>query len=123
MWTETGSFTRLLLSKVKSRPVHSSGFHPGHILHGYIFIFWLSWSPKQRDLNILHYDGVYISKHKTVLKILGKRNKNTKNSAIKFETINRCKNDLKNLRKSVTLSFARNNLPRLLLLYALLTYR
>ena len=67
-------------------------------------IFWLSWSPKQRDLNVLHYHGVYISRHKTVLKILVKRSKNTKNPATKFETIKNCKANLKNVRKSVTLS-------------------
>ena len=66
-------------------------------------IFWLSWSPKQH-LNVLHYHDVYISRHKTVLKILVKRNKNTKNPAIKFEIIKNCKANLKNLRKSVTLS-------------------
>ena len=76
MWTKTDSFTRFLLSKLKTRRVLLLS-HPGHILHGYIFIFWLSWSPKQRDLNVLHYHGVYISKHKTVLKywVKGKKHK------------------------------------------------
>ena len=65
---------RLVVSKVKTRPVLLLS-HPGHILHGYIFIFWLSWSPKQRDLNVLHYRGLYICQHKIVLTILVKRKK------------------------------------------------
>ena len=121
MWTKTDSFTRFLLSKLKTRPVLLLS-HPGHILHGYIFIFWLSWSPKQRDLNVLHYHGIYISKHKTVLKILVKRKK--KNPAIKkFETIDRCKTDLKNLRKSFTLSLQEIIYHELFFFYASLTYR
>ena len=65
MWTETGSVTRLLLSKLKTRPDPTRPVlqlsHPGHIVHGYIFIFWLSWSPKQRDLNIYYIITVYTS--------------------------------------------------------------
>ena len=86
-------------------------------------IFWLSWSPKQRDLNVLHYHGVYISKHKTVLKILVKRNKNTKNPAIKFEIIKNCKAILKNLRKSVTLSLQEIIYYDFFFFYASLSYR
>ena len=115
MWTETDSFTRFLLRKLKTRPVLLLS-HPGHILHGYIFIFWLSWSPKQRDLNVLHYHGIYISKHKTVLKILVRRNKNTKNPAIKFETIKKCKTNL-------TLSLQEIIYYDIFCFYASLTYR
>ena len=86
-------------------------------------IFWLSSSPKQRDLNVLHYHGVYISRHKTVLKILVKRSKNTKNPAIKFETIKNCKANLKNLRKSVTLSLQGIIYYDFFFFHASLTYR
>ena len=61
MWTETDSFTRLLLSKLKTRPIHTCALSTA------------TYSPKQHDLNVLHYHGVYIAKHKTVLKILVKR--------------------------------------------------
>ena len=86
-------------------------------------IFWLSWSPKQRDLNVLHYHGLYISRHTTVLNILVKRSKNTKNPAIKFETIKNCKANLKNLRKSVTLSLQEIIYYDFFFFYASLTYR
>lgn len=86
-------------------------------------IFWLSWSPKQRDLNVLHYHGVYISKHKTELKIVVTRSKNTKNPAIKFETIKNCKANLKNLRKSVTPSLQKIIYHDFFFFYASLTYR
>ena len=61
--------------------------------------------------------------HKTVLKILVKRNKNTKNPAIKFEKIKNCKAILKNLRKSVTLSLQEIIYYDLFFFYASLTYR
>ena len=120
--TARENLPRLIVSKVKTRPVLLLS-HPGHILHGYILIFWLSWSPKQRNLNVLHYHGVYICEHKTVLKILVKRNKNTKNPAIKFETIKKCKSNLKNIWKSVTLSLQGRIYHDFFFFHASLTYR
>ena len=80
----------------------------------FAFFFFLS--------RCIHH-GVYISKHKTELKILSKRNKNTKNPAIKkFETINRCKTDLKNLRKNVTVSLQEIIYHDIFFFYASLTY-
>ena len=68
------------------------------------------------SIYILHYHG-HISKHKTVLKILGKRKKNTKNPAIKkFETIKKCKTNL-------TLSLQEIIYYDFFFFYASLTYR
>ena len=121
MWSETGSFTRLLLSKLKSRPVHSSGLSSGtysawlhiHILA--IMVTKATWSQY-----ILHYHGVYISKHKTVLKILGKRKKKHKESSNKKVWDNQqVQNWFKKSTEECYAIVARNNLPRLLLLWCI----
>ena len=68
MWTQTDSFTRLLLSKLKTRPIHTSAFSSGTYsawLHIPVLAIMVT---KATPSNVLHYHGVYISKHKTVLK-------------------------------------------------------
>ena len=78
MWTEADSFTRLLLGKLKTPPVLLLS-HPRRILTT-VFIFWLSWSPKQRDLNALHYHGVHISKHNCTKNVVVKEQKHRESS-------------------------------------------
>ena len=135
MWTETGSVTRLLLSKLKTRPdptrpdptrpdpYFSSLIRDILCMATYSYSGYHGHQSNVISIYILHYHG-HISKHKTVLKILGKRKKkNTKNPAIKkFETINRCKTDLKNLRKNVTLSLQEIIYHDIFFFYASLTY-
>ena len=123
MWTETGSVTRLLLSKLKTRPdptrpdpYFSSLIRDILCMATYSYSGYHGHQSNVISIYILHYHG-HISKRKTVLKILGKRKKKHKESSNKKVWDNQqVQNWFKKSTEECYAIVARNNLPRHLFL-------